>query len=560
VRPAPVEAPRTSAAVWALAAVFLAAHAALGVIFVRSAAATYDEAVHLASGYVYLRTGRYRLNAMDHPPLAEMWAAVPLLALNPSTLLAHPACAQGRPYHCSDAFLYHNRVPAERMLGAGRTFSFLTLSALLAAGLLTWARRLGGGAAMVAASAALAFCPVLGSNLALVTTDGASAVLFFLVFRLLSVERRSRGRWLAAGACAGLALAAKFNMILLGPLVAGTLLLEHALRRARGDKAPFPWGGAALACLACALALAAVYRFGQLPVYFQGLSETLARLGQGRSSFFMGSHSTTGFLLYFPVVLAVKTPLPLLGLALAGLVLWARDRSSWREGLWVAVPMAGYFSAALSSKTQIGVRHLLPMIPLLLLAAAWAAGRLWEKGRWGKGAGVLLAAWLAASVVRVAPHSLAYFNELVGPAAGYRWFVDSNLDWGQDLKGLAAEVKALGDPPIYLSYFGCADPASFGLRYVPVAPISNVERPAPETPDPVSSGRVLLAASATNLQATYYADKTLFAWLKSRTPLRTPGYSIFLYDLSGDVEGRRRLAALLQVSGRPELARTLLLE
>jgi len=35
----------------------------------------------------------------------------------------------------------------------------------------------------------------------------------------------------------------------------------------------------------------------------------------------------------------------------------------------------------------------------------------------------------------VAPHYLAYFNELAGgPANGFKELADSNLDWGQDLR------------------------------------------------------------------------------------------------------------------------------
>jgi hypothetical protein len=64
--------------------------------------------------------------------------------------------------------------------------------------------------------------------------------------------------------------------------------------------------------------------------------------------------------------------------------------------------------------------------------------------------------------------------------------------------------------------------------------------------DPATSGRVLLAVSVTNLQGTYYPDKSLFAWLKDRRPLRSFGYSIYLYDLTHDEDGKARLHALLK--------------
>jgi len=190
--------------------------------------------------------------------------------------------------------------------------------------------------------------------------------------------------------------------------------------------------------------------------------------------------------------------------------------------------------------------------------AAW----LWGLGprKW-KGAAAALGIWLAVSVGMVHPHHLAYFNEAVGgPANGYRWLVDSNLDWGQDLKTLGAELRARGGPPVYLAYFGSADPAAYGIRYVPAGMCCNVARRG-DPVDPAADGKVLFAVSATNLQAVYFADKALFSWLKSRSPEKVLGHSIFLYDLTRDAEGRRLLARLVSLAtGDPGRAKSLLLQ
>ena len=541
---------------WALAALFLASFVALGVGFIRSAGPTYDEPVHLASGYSYLATGRYRLNIMDHPPLAEMWGAAPLLMWRPHLFTMNRDWTSGRLYHYADDFFYGNKVPGGRMLNAGRLFCLLSWTLLLGWALCWWAERLGGAPAACASVFALACTPMLISNLSLVTTDGASSVFFFLTFWLLSFESRPLPVWACAGACAGLALASKFNMILIGPAAALALLLDWRMRPR--PRPPFPLGGAAAAAGVCALALAAVYRFHELPLYFDGLAATLSRLNQGRSSFLHGRHSTAGFALYFPIALLIKTPLPILAAGLSTAALWlARPR---REHLWVLVPMLGYFAAAMSAKVQIGARHLLPMIPFLALAAGCGLAALWRKVPWGKALAVLLGLWAAVSVLRVQPFHLAYFNELIGgPKNGWLWLVDSNLDWGQDIQELARELRGLGNPPIYLSYFGTADPSAYGIRYIPLAFTMNIER-AGDDVDPAKSGRALFAISATNLQGVYYADNTVFDWLKSRKPIKTPGHSIFLYDLSGDREGRKELASLLVMTGRPGAAKSLLLE
>ena len=557
----PAETPSSARAAWVLAAAAAAAMVLLGWSFIRSACATYDEPLHLASGWSYLSTGRYRLNITDHPPLAEMWAAVPLLALDPSVLSGHPDYQNLRRYPYADRFLYGNRVDARRMLDSARAFSLVTLALLLTAALAYWGSALGGVPGAAGAAWAAALTPVLVSNLSLVTTDGLSAVLFFAVFCLLAMPRRSGRVWAAAGACAGLALASKFNMVLLAGLVPGLLLVETGLDRAGAGGMPRK-RGAVLFAAAALVALAACYRFGQAGLWWEGLRATLSRLDQGRASYLLGGHSVSGTLLYFPAALFAKSPLALLLLSAWGGLVLARRPGTAR--LWALAPAGAYFAASLTAKVQIGVRHLLPVLPFLALWAGAGAADLWRRGGAGRGLLAALALWTAVSVTRVQPFALAYFNEAAGgPAAGWRWLADSNLDWGQDLPALAKELEARGNPPVYLAYFGVADPGYYGIRYVQALPNWNVPRPGDDVDPAAESGRVLLAVSATNRVGVYLSDHSLFSWLDSRTPAAVPGHSIFLYDLTTDAQGRGKLAELLELSGHPRaagLGRTLRLQ
>lgn len=524
-------------------AVCLAAAVFLGDGQIRSTSATFDEPVHLAAGYTDLVDGRYRLNSLDHPPLAEMWAALPLLALRPNVFPSHPAWAAGAVYAYGDLFLNQNRVGHERLLGAARTWSLVTLTALLLLLAAAWARRLGGDAAGLGAAFSVAFCVPWVSNAALVTTDALSAALFFAAFAVMSPSPRTRARWLAGGACAGLALAAKFNMILLPPLMLFALLGE-----AKTEKRAFDARSSALAAAAALAALLAVYRIGSVFLWWDGLSATLGRLAQGRPSYLMGRWGDRGWWWYFPLAMLVKTPIPLLLLGAGGAVLAARRRAS--EAVWLLLPPLGYLLASLTSKTQIGYRHVLPVYPFLCVWAGLALAKLRES-KAGLAAAAALCAWLAASVLRVHPHHLAYFNEAAGgPARGGAWLADSNLDWGQDLKGLSAELAARGGPTVFLSYFGSDDPAAWGIRYVPVGMYGITARPG-EPDGAFKGGPVLFALSETNRAAVYFSRKDVFAWLSERTPVARPGWSVALYDLTGDRDGRERLAALLEGAGRP---------
>jgi hypothetical protein len=514
---------------------------------IRDAGPTYDEPVHLAAGWTDLADGRYRLNAMDHPPLGEMWAALPLAVLRPERFPGSDDWLYGRVYHYGDLFLYHNRVTAGRLLAASRTWALLTLTLLVAAALVSWAARLAGPPAAWGAAAALAACVPWASNAALVTTDAPSAALFFAAFALLARRPRTRASWAWAGAAAGAALASKFNMILLPPLAGFALAAEaRAEPRARPKPADL-----ALAAATALLVLAAAYRFAFAPLWWKGLTATLSRLSAGRPAYLLGAHSTDGWWWYFPAAMLVKTPPALL--LLGGLGAWEALRRPRAEAAWLTIPFGGYLAAAMFSKTDIGYRHVLPLYPILCLWAGLGAARLWRGGRAARAALAAAALGLGVSAAAARPHPLAYFNALAA-GHGERWLSDSNYDWGQDLPALARALAARGNPPVVLAYFGSGDPAAYGLRYVPAGLVSNDDRPGNAALVP--GGPVLLAVSETNQVGTYYRDPDLFAWLKARTPVDVlGGGTIRLYDLTADRDGRARLARMLAESGRPGDAR-----
>ncbi len=547
------------------AAAALAFHLFAGFSFIRSAAATYDETVHLSSGYSYLYTGRYVMNIMDHPPFSEMLSALPLLALKPQTFTGHPYFANFMPYHYGDLFLYQNLLSPDRLLDTARVFTFIVWTALFAGFIWLFASRLRSPAAAALSVAVFCFMPVFISNDALISTDAAAAVFYFGSFVLgwlftsarpvmKEGKRGQKGeavlpgalwRWAAlAGAVSGLALVSKFSMFIVPPMVAAFWLADNLLwPRMKFRKL---LGYLFIYAAACLLVTALVYKF-DLGLYWKGLSATLNRLDTGRSSFVMGRHTLKGVWWYFPAALAVKTPLLVLLGALAGA--WLTLKNFRKDYLWVLLPPAVFFAAALTAKVQIGYRHIMPVMPFLAVLAGLALARLLElkKGGW-LAAGLL--ALNAVSVLRVHPHYLAYFNEPAGGAAnGYKLFVDSNLDWGQGVKGLADYLKSAGNPPVVFSYFGVARPESYGINYVPLGVYSNVELKGTGA-EVCGMKEVLLAVSATNLQGTYYPDKETFAWLKARRPVFTAGYSIFVYNLSADREGLEKLAALFDREGR----------
>jgi hypothetical protein len=141
----------------------------------------------------------------------------------------------------------------------------------------------------------------------------------------------------------------------------------------------------------------------------------------------------------------------------------------------------------------------------------------------------LLLAWYAYESLSIYPHYLAYFNQMIGgPRNGHLYLVDSNLDWGQDLKGLKEYMVREGVSRVKLSYFGTADPGQYGIDYDALPSFLVPE--AWEGSLSLKKGDVL-AVSATNLYPLYVDLGPLAAYLLNSAPKDRIGYSIFIYEL-----------------------------
>jgi hypothetical protein len=216
--------------------------------------------------------------------------------------------------------------------------------------------------------------------------------------------------------------------------------------------------------------------------YLYGMAYVL-ETAQVRSAFLNGEFSTTGWPHFFIWTFALKTTLPLLlAIGAACALLARRIRDEWYRLAPLAAWFAVYWAFSITSHLNIGHRHILPTYPVLFIAAgalgAWLASR--------RAALVAIVAalvgWHAIEAVRVAPHYLAYFNQIAGgPANGHRHLVDSSLDWGQDLPGLKAWLDTNVRPaePVYLSYFGTGEPNYYGIRAQRLMFVNGFKLPPP---------------------------------------------------------------------------------
>jgi hypothetical protein len=261
--------------------------------------------------------------------------------------------------------------------------------------------------------------------------------------------------------------------------------------------------------------------------YFSGLSGLGQKQTEGGLATLNVPGERTRFGRWYTsfLALAVKTPLAELALfTLAAAIAMTRLRRvnardiDFKWFLFLIPPLV-YLAASLPVHFNAGLRHLLPLYPFLFV---FSIGLILSApvARWRMPALITAAAILALETASVHPHYLAFFNALAGGPTGGRCFlVDSNLDWGQDAKNLKTYLDGHGIEKISISYFGMADLAYYGIRFMDL----------PDVPDLRAAEKLdcVAAISVTNLAL----KRRRFAGLDALQPVARIGYSIYVYDL-----------------------------
>jgi hypothetical protein len=254
------------------------------------------------------------------------------------------------------------------------------------------------------------------------------------------------------------------------------------------------------------------------PAYLEGLSYIL-QVSEIRSAFLCGRSSVEGWWWFFPFAFLIKTPVASLILFLfssVALVLWkwfphgrmapkpADPRCPKIYDLSPLLILGGVYGfACLTSHLNIGLRHMLSIYPVFFVLAGANVFWLLVKKSFFRIALIALLIGTMTESLLAWPNYLAFFNQLVGGSGnGYRYLVDSSLDWGQDLPGLhqwlVKNVPAASSTPVYLSYFGTGDPQFYGINALLLPGFINVD--APQT-FPLQAGVYCISASM--LQGVY---------------------------------------------------------
>ena len=498
----------------------------------RYIAQTSDETPNIACGMQYLDLGRYDYGAF-HPPLARLAIAVgPYL---------YGARAQKLADRWQEGNAVLNSTPRPTKALALARLGILPFFLLAATVVWLWGRRLFGEWGALAAVFLFTNTPPVLAHAGLATMDmavGAGVATALYTFTRW-LEEPSWKRSVLFGAGLAMAMLTKFSSILVVPVC---LLALIALYRPS-------WRGRNWAWIPVALVLIwGVYRFSfgpmtehvvrdaadqggiwarippgllhfvestpvPAPQILDGLWQVHNHVEGGHTAYLLGRHSFHGWWYFFPVALSVKVPLGLLLLAAIG--------ACSRKARVPAVLCAVILLVNLPTSLNIGARYMMPLFPLLALTGAGGAIWLWSRKR---EAAVVLLLWNAVSAALAHPDYIAYFNELAG-SHPERILVDSDLDWGQDMKRLADELHRRGVSYLHMACFYTGDDTRLGL------PNWDGLEPYQPVKGWVAVSQTMLHNYGWMVAQQRGRQDLAFAWLDRYQPVARVGKSILLYRI-----------------------------
>ena len=452
--------------------IFLIIIAAMGLIGIYKKTPTYDESFHLDYGNAILN------HKPERDPNND--SKMPISALN------------ALPERLAQSWGWQESFSKNMSYARAVTVLF---SLLLAFYVFRWSKELYGTFAAFISLTLYTFSPTILAHSRVVTTDLYAALFYTLSLYYFwkFLKRPSLGTFFASSVTLGVAQLTKYNCVFLYPLfimIAVVRYWDSIVELISQRKIKTLGNGVTKSALIGVFFIAVnlfiinagflfnktgtpfgKYEFksplfrnlqreltwlNPVPVpapypFLQGIDMTWeSRKHHLTRNYLMGQiapkdHGFTGYYLY---AFMLKVPIAIQILILAALISYLRKRKKFsfkRDESFMLIPVAALFLFMnLVDKRNIGIRHILMLFPLLFVfMGSLYKGKGWSGlGIYKKAGTALLIAYLIASNLSYFPHYLSYFNEIVWDRKmSYKYLVDSNLDWGQNVHYLERYLK-----------------------------------------------------------------------------------------------------------------------
>jgi dolichyl-phosphate-mannose-protein mannosyltransferase len=447
---------------------------ALSIGSVRLDSATADEPEHVSTGMIKLTQGRLDF-FREQPPLMDTLFAVPILMSGAQ--LPRTWSMSGNQWTMGRDLLYRSGYDGHQLLFRARLITIAMFAALCAVVFWFVKRQTGSSAWALAAAALTGFCPNVMAHGRLVTVDLPATFFCFTaaVLFLALIESPSIGKGILFGLVCAAAVMTKTSSNILAPWFVIVLIVAY---RRLADRRRF--------AMAMAAGIGAALLFAELFVNVEASAaflreahpamvrapllrvalpfaefadniraiETWYSGGHTSPQFFLGDFSYGSWPSYYLIAFLLKTTIPAILVIVIALAMAIR-RAESRPLPVIACALFAILMliAAARGNLALGIRYVLPIYPFLYAGAAIALSR-------EKNLGVVVAillAWHAAENVANYSGSISYFNELIGSRRNAdKFLIDSNLDWGQDLRRLDLWCRDNKVPQITIHYFGGA--------------------------------------------------------------------------------------------------------
>ena len=429
---------------------------ALSVGSVRLDSATSDEPAHIANGMVKLQERQPNF-FREQPPLMNSLTAVPLRIAG---YRIGPQWRTSDHWVAGRRFLYRSGYNAYRILLLARLPTIALLAVLVAVVYWFVLRQTGSAMWALAAAALTGFCPDLMAHGRLATVDLALTLFAFAATALLLrlIEAPSIPLGVLCGLATIAAVLSKVSGLILGPYFVAVVAAALLTRRI-GDRKRFFIAlgiGAATGVVFFFAFMIAVGSTNPIADYMANIDAIRHWYSRGNAlpAFFFGQYSYGSWPAYYPAAFLLKTTIPAIVLLVLAIVVGVKGPRFTLGAL--AGFAALFFAFAMTGHLALGIRYVLPVYPFLYAAIAIAIA-----ARATRNLAIVVAvllAWHVAENLRAYPGYLGYFNELIGSNANAdKFLIDSNLDWGQDLRRLHGWMAENRVPQIAIHYFGGGD-------------------------------------------------------------------------------------------------------
>ncbi|HVH86693.1 MAG TPA: glycosyltransferase family 39 protein [Terriglobales bacterium] len=561
---------------------------------------TVDEVSHIGAGVSYLQKLDLRMNP-EHPPLAKVLAALPLVLRGVRADYSHPSWTFSQKFF--PAFVGQwafgewllEKWNEPRVTLAWARLPMLLLTIALGWAVYVYAQRLGGTWGGLLSLSVYVTTPTFLTFGPLVHTD--IAVTLFSLLTLWTFadlwQEPSQRNVVAFGLALAAALLSKFTAtILFVAFVASALSLRWRPVPAQPENKPelrewrrvrrratlkgILYAAAAVYVFYFILSLHqptnGLYRIGNGPaalivrrllmppfLYLRGIFFVV--LTGRRSTFVLGHSYPHGVWFYFPIVFALKSSLGSLILMLLAGVAGITNKVlrktrlpiiptplaiHWRV-LWVSLLV--FTGVCLLSPLEISIRHFsVPLALLILMLAtlprmlAQLRGRMPLAATLGAAATAALAGGCLFTAVRAYPNYFPFINCLSMGRPAYALVNDSNVDWNQSLPEVKRFAETHHLQRIALDEYGFSDPTVS----VPQAQPWNCQNPSAQ-----------YAGQWVALSANFIFDGHNCGWLMQYPHERLGGgsmYAVFLpthIPYAGSPGGPPLTSAYREFGGMP---------